>query len=283
MSEKPSFFTGWVEPESAANTAYPPQAPYNNVTSTPSGHTFELDDTRGRERVRLQHRTGTFIEMHPNGDEVHKVYGNGYEITIQDKNILVKGNCNLTVNGDANINIKGNKVEYIEGNYELHTKGNFNIFAEGMGKVQTQQNLDIRGGSNATGALTLSAGDVVQISADLAVDGEFTANKITSLGRIDAIGGVSAGAQGFVSVLGGLSIGIPVAVPLNIIAAGMVNSGVSVNTPVVNAGVAVNAPSGNFGVMTAIMMTDSVNTTIYDTHTHVAWLGGTSTPLSAMV
>ena len=109
--EQPKFFTGWTEPESAANTDYPPQAPYNTITATESGHTFELDDTKGRERVRLAHRSGTFIEMHPNGDEVHKIYGKGYEITIKDKNVLVEGNCNITINGDANINVKGDKVE----------------------------------------------------------------------------------------------------------------------------------------------------------------------------
>ena len=72
MADQPSFFKGWTEPESAANTDYPPDYPYNQVMQSASGHLFEMDDSRGRERVRLTHRTGTFIEMHPNGDEVHK-------------------------------------------------------------------------------------------------------------------------------------------------------------------------------------------------------------------
>lgn len=103
MATKPSFFSGWTEPESAANKDTPPQAPYNHVTATESGHSFEMDDTPKRERVRLQHRSGTFIEMHPNGDEVHKVYGDGYEITIKDKNVLIEGNCNITVNGPCTL------------------------------------------------------------------------------------------------------------------------------------------------------------------------------------
>ena len=91
MATKPGTDNSWTEPESAANTDYQPIYPYNNVQVTESGHSFEMDDTPTRERVRLQHRSGTFIEMHPNGDEVHKVYGNGYEITIKDKNVLIKG------------------------------------------------------------------------------------------------------------------------------------------------------------------------------------------------
>ena len=31
----------WTEPESAANTAYPPLYPYNNATTTASGHSLE--------------------------------------------------------------------------------------------------------------------------------------------------------------------------------------------------------------------------------------------------
>ena len=68
LNEPPSTNL-WTEPESAANTDYQPVYPYNNITQTEAGHTFELDDTPTRERVRLQHRSGTFIEMHPNGDE----------------------------------------------------------------------------------------------------------------------------------------------------------------------------------------------------------------------
>ena len=42
---KPLFVDAWTEPESAANTDYQPQYPYNNVTQTAGGHSFELDDT----------------------------------------------------------------------------------------------------------------------------------------------------------------------------------------------------------------------------------------------
>ena len=276
--EQPSFFTGWAEPESAANTAYPPQTPFNNVTSTRSGHTFELDDTKDRERVRLQHRTGTFIEMHPNGDEVHKVYGNGYEITIKDKNVLIEGNCNLTINGDANINVKGDKVEYIEGNYELHVKKNFSVLSEGLTKIVSQNDMDIRAGAGVTGSLSISAGDCVFVNGDIGLEGELTANKITSQGRIDALLGMSAGPLGFVTLEGGLSVGLPTAVPLNIFCATNINAGTTIN-----AGVSVNAPTGNFGIMSAILMTDNINTTIFGSHFHIAKFGPTSPPTTPMI
>ena len=64
---------GWTEPESAANTDYQPKYPYNNVTQTESGHTFDMDDTPTRERIRSNHRSGTLIEMHPNDPKVQKL------------------------------------------------------------------------------------------------------------------------------------------------------------------------------------------------------------------
>jgi len=276
MSDKPSFYKGWTEPESAANTDYQPTYPYNNVTQTRSGHMFELDDTKGRERVRLQHRANTFIEMHPNGDFVHKVFGDGYEIIVKDKNVQIKGTCNITVEGDAYLYVMGDKVEQIDGNLEQHIKGNYTQVVEGVSNITSQGNMRIDAGSSLTGSLTLSAGDVVTLNADLSVSGEVVADKIFSNGRIDTspTGGISAGKYGFVTMLGGVSVGFPVAVPGNIICIGTMNAGL-----LVNAGVSVNSPVGNFGFMSAGLMTDVVNTSIYDSHIHPTTKGPPSSPM----
>jgi hypothetical protein len=266
-TSKPDFFNGWVEPRSPANEDTSPEYPFNHVQSTPSGHSFEMDDTPDRQRIRLQHRIGTFIEMHPNGDEVHKVYGDGYEITIKDKNVLVKGKCNITIEGDAQLHYMGNKTEYIEGNYELHVKKSFNILSERSIQMTSQSDMMIRGGNGLTGAIDIQAADNVTITADVNVEGGVTAQKMLSLGDVNALTGVRAGPLGFVSVLGGLSIGIPAAAPGNILCIGTID-----------AAVAMIAPLGNFGLMNAIMMTDIVNTSIYNTHIHISPKGPTTPP-----
>ena len=271
MSEIPSFYKGWNEPESAANTDYKPVYPFNNVTQTRSGHMFELDDTNTRERVRLQHRSNTFFEMHPNGDYVHKVFGDGYEIVVKDKNVLIKGICNITIEGDAYVYVKGDKIEQIDGNLEQHVKGNYTQVVEGLSNITSQGNMRIDAGSGLVGSLTLSAGDVVNLNADLNVDGEVVAEKIYSAGRIDAFGGISAGPAGFVSILGGLSIGYPVAVTGQILCIGSINS-----ATLINAGISVNAPLGIFGTMRAGLMTDTVNKAIFNTHIHQGFGAGTS-------
>lgn len=308
----PEGYTGWFEPESAANTDYQPIYPYNHITQTESGHSFEMDDTPGRERVRLQHRSGTFIEMHPNGDQVHKVYGNDYEITIQDKNILVEGKCNITVNGDCNINVKGDKIEVIEGNYEQHVLGNFSQTIEQTALVSCAGDMTITAGAGVMGSLTINTGDHVYVGSDLTVDGDLVATKIASHTRVDAGTGVSAGAEGFVTGTGGISVGVPtvaapVATPGVIMApdifvipgTGFGGTGslyafnvfatniecVDINGAIANFG-SVSSPYANLGIMSAVLMTDATNTGIYNSHVHfVGGKGGgvTSSPVGPMI
>ena len=44
-----------------------PVYPKNQVIKTRSGHLIEYDDTTGKERVSLMHKTGAFIEIDPSG------------------------------------------------------------------------------------------------------------------------------------------------------------------------------------------------------------------------
>ena len=284
MTTKPDFFSGWVEPQSAANTDYPPIYPYNTVTQTESGHLFELDDTPKRERIRLAHRTGTFFEMHPNGDEVHKVFGDGYEIIIKDKNVLIQGKCNIEVLGDTNIHVKGDKIEQVDGNYELRVKGTYTQVVDRAINISSGSYIDIKTGPNITGSLTLTVGDCVYFDGDLNVNGELTSKKITSTGRIDGEG-ISAGKLGFVSLEGGLSIGVPRAdIPNKIICSGLITAGVGVSSlGFVNAAVVMNSPTANFGTMDAVLMSDILNTSIYDFHRHPAPRGITGIPFNPMI
>lgn len=278
MSEKPSFYKGFFEPESAANTDYQPEYRYNTITQTPRGHSFEMDDTPDRERVRLSHRSGTFIEMHPNGDEVHKVFGDGYEITIKDKNVLIKGTCNITIEGDCNMHIMGDKVETIDGNFEQHVKGNFTQVIEKATSITSQGDMEISAGVSALGTLQISTGDHVGINGDLSVKGEIVGDKIASTTRVDAATGMSAGPLGFVTMTGGLAVGFPIATPTQILCSTNIYAGATIN-----AGAAMNSPTGNFGLMSSILMTDEVNTSIYDFHIHPTPKGPTGPTATPMV
>ena len=214
----------WTEPESAANTDYQPIYPYNNIQQTESGHFLEMDDTPTRERVRLQHRSGTFIEMHPNGDEVHKVYGNGYEITIQDKNVLIKGVCNITVQGDSVFHVQGDSYNQVDGNVYQTVKGDLNQVVEGNCEQTVNGDFDF----NAQGDFNISAANV-NVNADLNVNGDIGTNQtVAAIGNITSQMQVSAAIG--IQTTGFINAGVPTLAALP----GTITSSVSVNSPIIN-------------------------------------------------
>jgi hypothetical protein len=253
------FDRGWTEPESEANIdETQPQYPYNHVIATDSGHSFEMDDTPGRERIRIQHRSGTFNEIHSDGTEVHKILGDGYEIVAKDKNVLIKGVCNITINGDAIVNIKGNKYEKIEGDYEQEIEGNYTQLVRKKTRIISDDDMTLGANPNFLGTIRLSTGGSVYVDSDLRVDGSISGQLITSQTRVDAGTGVRAGPLGFVSQFGGLSIGTPAAIPGNIICA----------TPGIIYCTTINSVIGNFGLSSSLWAFDQVNTPIYNSHVH---------------
>lgn len=253
------FDRGWTEPESEANIdETQPQYPYNHVIATDSGHSFEMDDTPGRERIRVQHRSGTFNEIHSDGTEVHKILGDGYEIVAKDKNVLIKGVCNITINGDAIVNIKGNKYEKIEGDYEQEIEGNYTQVVRKKSRMISDDDMTLGANPSLLGSIRFATGGTVFLDSDLRVDGSISGQLITSQTRVDAGTGVRAGPLGFVSQFGGLSIGTPVAIPGNIICA----------TPGIIYCTTINSTVGNFGLASSLWAFDQVNTPIYNSHVH---------------
>ena len=99
----------------APQTSYKAEYPYNHVTETESGHVIEIDDTKDSERIHVYHKSGTFVEMQPNGDVVtqHKngfrtVTGNDKLHVTKDLDIIVDGNINLSSRKNINITALGN-------------------------------------------------------------------------------------------------------------------------------------------------------------------------------
>jgi hypothetical protein len=203
--------------------------------------------------------------MHSNGDETHKIVGDGYEIIAKNKYVNIKGLCNITIEGDSIVHIKGNKTELIDGDCTQVVKGSYTQVVSKQNSVYSLGNMTIGCGSGIAGGSlrVISAGDI-NVEAKLSVNDGITATNITSKSWVTAEAGMNAGVYGFVSVLGGLSVGIPVAIP-----------------GCVSAAINVSAPLGQFGTMDAILMTDIVNTSIFDMHAHMA--KGMGPPYISMV
>ena len=72
---------------------------------TDGGHVFEMDDTPGAERVQIFHRKGSFIEFHPDGSIVHRGAQDRYHIILNNENLYVGGNMNMSVVGAVNLSL----------------------------------------------------------------------------------------------------------------------------------------------------------------------------------
>ena len=91
------------EIKSPANPVYP----YNKALFTESGHLLEIDDTLGAERIAIEHRSGTFQEIHPDGSKVTRVVNDNYTVVCKDEEVYIGGKVNITVGGDAKISVGG--------------------------------------------------------------------------------------------------------------------------------------------------------------------------------
>lgn len=195
----------WNEPAPEYGAKYP----YNYAHETESGHAFELDDTKGKERVHLAHKIGTATEFTSKGDRVDHIVKDRYSVVMGSDFMYVKGSCSITVDGDCNMKIGGKwNVEAAE----------INICAQGHVKIKGGSKTQIEAGGamdlKAGGAMKVGGGGKASFGGSKAV---IYGAKIDLAGAINNIPGGSpstpsgtglsaGGASGFVQ---GAAIGTP--------------------------------------------------------------------------
>lgn len=111
--------------------------PLNHVWYTEAGHLFEVDDTPGAERIHEYHKSGTFTEIQASGDKITKIQGDDYQITLKNKNVLIKGDCNVTIEGDCRMLVKKDLIQEVDGDYFLSVRGDY------IKKVQGNESKEI--------------------------------------------------------------------------------------------------------------------------------------------
>ena len=266
-----------LEPTSALNT----KSPYARVTQTKSGHLQIFDDTPGSETIRTQHgKTGSYIEMRPDGSEVHKIFGKGWYVTVADHEVSIGGNCKVVVNGNSTVSVNGNVAQYVKGNYDLLVNGDYSLTVKGKSNITSAKDMSV-GVASLDGKLKFVSGSAYVIDSDLRVSGSITGSAITSTGAITAGTGIHAGVLGSLNPIagittsGGINAGVPPATPT---AVGVVNATVAVTAPAVIGYVVVFSPylADLCGGAPAIRLT-------YDLHEHIGNRGfPTSTPMQSL-
>jgi hypothetical protein len=143
----------WNEPASAYAARYG----NNHVMSTESGHVQEFDDTPGNERIHEYHKAGTFYEIDSNGNKITRIVGNEYEITLQDRNVYIKGSCNITIDSNATTHIKGDWNIQVDGNKTENVAGTYNQTVTGKGRANwngSGSDIVVNNGSSDIGLTT---------------------------------------------------------------------------------------------------------------------------------
>ena len=108
-------------------TEYAAKYPHNKTITTESGHVLELDDTPKAERIHIYHKSGSYIEIFPDGSIVTKSAKDSVSVTMNDHSIsVVKGDLQIVAN-EGKIQIKS------DGDIDIVSKSVVNIRAPIIG------------------------------------------------------------------------------------------------------------------------------------------------------
>lgn len=100
-----------------------------------SGHNFVIDDSKGAESVTLQHRSGTSVQMKPDGQMLITSHNGKYEITFGEDRMTITGARDITVKGDASMRVYGDYNVTCHKNYNLTVMGDLNITAKNKNQL----------------------------------------------------------------------------------------------------------------------------------------------------
>ena len=151
--------------------------PKNNVIETDSC-VIEIDDTGRNERVSIQHKNGSFVELRPNGtvqikaqkDLYSIIKGNIEEYVENCVHQVIRANYTQEVNGDVTTTIGGNVNNTIGGDLAEAIAGAFTLTASGnltinndvkiVGNLQVTEVISAIGNITSSGLISDSEGQL---------------------------------------------------------------------------------------------------------------------------
>lgn len=101
------------------------------VIETRSGHTVEIDDTPGNERIRLYHMSGSYIELRPDGTMVTKTVKNKHATTTENVYEHIIKSMELIIDESRYTHIKRNNKYLIDKNEDTEIGGNRTEYVKG--------------------------------------------------------------------------------------------------------------------------------------------------------
>lgn len=193
----------------------------NQVQQTITGHSFEMDDTPGNERVLIKHNSGAGIELRSDGSCVVTTKRDKVEVVGENLKLIVGGNVDIEYQGDVNMKVAGsfnldcldytlttgnNKNETVGGKETSNVKAGYLKTVVGhSSEYVTEGSVETILGTKTTFAKTgyqlnsengisiatnddlfMTAGDTMNLAAD---NTTVSGNNMTVMGGVGTIGG----------------------------------------------------------------------------------------------
>lgn len=195
----------------------------NQIQHSITGHSFEIDDTPGNQRILIKHNTGAGIELTNDGSIYISTKESKLEVVGGTHDLIVEGNAKLVfnqnldidVNGEFNINcqefnlnveenktetiggavsrsvgdgitetVVGSVSEYVTENKVTTVLGNEKHFIKSGYDMAVEASINM----NSKDDLFLTAADTMNIAAD---NTTISANNMTVQGGAGTIGGTA--------------------------------------------------------------------------------------------
>jgi len=148
--------------------------PKVRVLRTESGHVLEFDDTTGQERIQIAHRSGSFIEMLPDGSINIVSAGRVHQYGVSRSNHVAGNERNVT---------QGSRVEDIDGDWIVNVGGAYRVNYTRGGEVQVPGMTEVVSGDKAydiSGSLQIEVLNNIGMTAgghvSIAAMGDFNAS-----------------------------------------------------------------------------------------------------------
>ena len=136
----------------------------NNTKETASGHIVQYDDTFGRERIMIRHRSGSGIELRPDGTVLLSSTNKHILTVASDQSVIIEGDARMIYNGnldvevigDYKLNVGGNSTTTVAGNVVEKLGGRRDTSVEETQTTEVKQNYELSILGNNT---TMTLGD----------------------------------------------------------------------------------------------------------------------------
>ena len=152
-------------------TQYAAKYPNNLGYITSGGHTIEIDNTEGKERAHFKHKSGTDIELEPDGDLHIKTKNNFQSVVAADCNLQTTGNFTVITDGKSEIYSETNKIVGKSNDYI--SAPNITINGDTLSISSTDNTMISSGAStslSSTNSTEISSNGPVRISSNIGIE-----------------------------------------------------------------------------------------------------------------